>query len=534
MADTTQKPSAPSSSAPGSRPPASCSHRRGTWNDDTREFIRSEYRGGVLRRVRPFATAPLRIESHGFLARELLLALRRGLPLDDALETFGLPEFQTPRRFWNLLLFLFFVLVIFTGWFLGPVGVILLILLFFVTPLLSLGSSMVSEGYRSFVSRTLARELRRGKSLAAAFRAHPELFDSYETTLMEAGERSGRLDLALEGLASRSEATEKLAHTANMAIYPAFLAFFTMCFVLFIGNTVLTRYQDILNQFSYSDHNLVAERLLDLLLSFNFILQPHLINWTLAALLLIALLTVLPRAWFNGSPLAAGALMAFFFNCIFWSLILLLANIFKPFEGHARFDNAGFYFFCAAALAIPLSGAGAWSVFRLARYLSGRGTDSLLKALSFLPLLRGAERRLAQSRFLFALEALLRATTPWPEALVLAGEATGRRRWIAATRAAAERARQGQGPAEIFRSLACMPPATRSALSIADFGGHLLETLRSEALTSHSHGHRLLTRFNAIFYPLLHVFLGALVGVIAWLLYLPLISLPLMVPFSLF
>jgi type II secretory pathway component PulF len=501
------------------------------FSDKTRSLGPGRRSDGLLAGFRPFVTNRLRQESNGLLARELLFALRHALPLAEALDAFTRPDTRVSRTFWNALVFgtLFLALLAWAA--IGGGGGVF-VLGFAVLLVILLGASAQSDDYRRHVGVILARELRRGNALGEAFRRHPDLFGPFETTLVRVGERSGRLGPALEAWTRHTASTERLSHTADMAIYPLLVACVLLMGLAFVGTLIIPRFSNIWTQLYGPPVDTGSVAIVFKAMRLTRSTAGSIL--ILPALLVAGffLLAVLPRRFFNGSvqgSLIYLALAMAAFHFFFWIGVALFS----------RGGLFGFRFFpeelrttFVAAVSIPLSFLYVWGAFHFARWSAGRGSDRFLALLSFLPLMRSASRRLDESRFLLALEALLQSGREWPEAFAEAGEAVGKPRWSRAGREAAALARQGRSPAELFRSLRLLHPFTRVRLTVAEFDRALLPALRETADESHRIGARNLTRFNAIFFPLLHLGTATLVGFYLVLFYIPIFYLTRAIPYS--
>jgi len=484
--------------------------------------------GGIGTAFRPFVTTRLRQESHGVLARELLLAVRKGLPLDEALEAFTKAENRVPRLFWNVMLFLLLLIPPAMGLVTGWVGLAFAVFLAFIV-FFTIGGATQSDQYRRYVGAMLCRELRRGRTLGEAFREHGELFDSFETTLMEAGEGAGQLDKSLTAWSRHAESSERLGHTADMAIYPAVVAALVLSGLFLLMRLMTPKYENIWEVLAGTSYNTsVMRTVIDTL---RYLASPGLISIVLF-LCSSVVLAVFPRRFFNGS--VTGSLLFVTF-CFVYYVLLFWACL-----GIAGFDlddmDPGGVPLVGAWATIPASVFVAafftLIVFRGGRWLAGKATDRVLTLMRWIPALRRADHRLSESRFLFALGSLLGGGVEWPEAFAHAGRAAGRARWEQAGAEASALARRGRSPDEIFRSLYVLAPATRSALTIGEFDGRLLESLEEIAAEDHRLGEQDLSRFNAVFFPLTHLLVGASVAIFLILLYCPVLLLSTAMPYT--
>lgn len=484
---------------------------------------RGRYVGGVAGAFQPFATGRLRQESHGILAREMLHAVRRGLPLDEALEAFTLSSPGVPRAAWNVVLVGAILLPGFAYFAMGPWGVVIAILLYMGIFVSAAGTGQ-SDNYYRHVGLVLCRELRRGRTLGEAFRHHPELFDPFEATLMEAGDGEGRLEKSIDAWGRHAASSERLGHSADMAIYPTVAGAFLLSFIALLFYQIVPRIQEVWDmlesEYPGSMRNSQAMAVL------SDVFSPTTIPIFIFFSAFLAL-SVLPRRFFNGSTTGSICYVAFTYG-VYLFLFWFCSMMTEFWDRSGWFDayGDGYLATLAIPLAILLSAGLTWVTIRLARWWTGRGGDRLPRLLSFLPGMRGALRHLDESKFLFTLSALLGGGMPWPEAASAAGRAVGHPRWIRAGDEAAAMANRGCSVADIFRGTAALLPETCSRLTAGEFSGRLVESLAECAEQDHHIGDRALSRFNTVFFPLAHIVVGALVGVYVVILYYPFLLIP--------
>jgi type II secretory pathway component PulF len=462
--------------------------------------------GGFVGAVRPYVTQEMQREAHGFLARELRLVVERGYPVDGALEMLSLPEGEPRRKFWNLgVVFLFLLAVIFglvggAGWVIGFLALVIFVFLV-------MGGHVESDDYRRYVARTLWNEVRRGRTLGAAYRAHPELFTSFETELVEAGEQSGRMKESLEALGRHAYASDRLRHTFSMALYPLLLAVVIYLIALFFMIKIFPRYIDIYNQVG-----------MELPALSSFILFLHRFNLLHVFAMGFLVLLFLPRWFFVGSSKAGTAFIAL----MTVTAGIVLYTILYPDKHHVLQSFWGDNPFALGVFCLLVGLGFSYGLFRLGRWLMSRGGERLMEYLTFVPGLRRAHRLLCESRFLMALHVLLMAGVEWTEALKRAGGTAPSRRWKHALIGASLYARQGHSPAEVFASLhRLFLPETLVALAVADTPEVLHETLLRTAEENERLGRQALSRFFAVLFPLIHVGEAVLVGFFLYLCYLP-------------
>ena len=125
-------------------------------------------------------------------------------------------------------------------------------------------------------------------------------------------------------------------------------------------------------------------------------------------------------------------------------------------------------------------------LFLLARLLMAipRIAGAVRRLGYHLPGIGGLMRRGGAVRFLFALEGLLRAGVELPEALAVAGAATGDEIMAWELAAAGAKARRGTSLAEVLDGCRSLPQQVRTALATADRGGrydHAVAVLTEDA-----------------------------------------------------
>lgn len=93
----------------------------------------------------------------------------------------------------------------------------------------------------------IARDVGEGKSLSEAFARHPKVFGTVFVTLIEAGERTGRLEEALGRLKNHlSWSEEMVARTKKAVRYPAFMGVMVVGVTLFMMFFVVPQVVDFL------------------------------------------------------------------------------------------------------------------------------------------------------------------------------------------------------------------------------------------------------------------------------------------------
>lgn len=479
-------------------------------DDDTAYLAPTLRAGGFIGAVRPYATEEMRREAHGFLARELRLVVERGYPLDGALEMLSLPGGDSRRKFWNIFLVLLFVLTVVIALAAGIAwGIGFLLFVFFIS--LIMGGHVESDDYRRYVARTLWREVRRGHTLGAAYRAHPELFNAFEMELVEAGEQSGRMKESLEALSSHAHAVGRLRHTFSMMLYPLLLAVMIYFISLFFMVKIFPRVIDIYNQIG-----------LELPAPMSLLLMIY--HWGFIHLFALGfiVLAFLPRWFFVGSSKSATVLITFM--AVAFGIALFITLFAK--QGGVFESSWGEYKFAAGVLCLMIGAGFSYGTFRLGRWMACHGGERLMEYLTFVPELRKAHRLLCESRFLMTLHVLLKAGVEWTEALRRSGAATPSRRWRHASIGASLYARQGHSPAEVFATLhRLFLPETLVALTVADTPEVLHETLARTAGENERLGREALSRFFAVLFPLLHVGEAVLIGFFLYICYIPILFL---------
>src|SRR3954454_22975205 len=96
------------------------------------------------------------------------------------------------------------------------------------------------------VLRQVRQNVEEGATLFAALEKHPKVFDSLYTSMVEAGETGGVLDLILQRLATLIEKVVKLKRSiVSASIYPAAVIFVAIAAVAVIMVVVIPQFQQI-------------------------------------------------------------------------------------------------------------------------------------------------------------------------------------------------------------------------------------------------------------------------------------------------
>src|SRR6476660_1302706 len=96
------------------------------------------------------------------------------------------------------------------------------------------------------VLRQVRQNVEEGSALFAALEKHPKVFDSLYTSMVEAGETGGVLDLILQRLATLIEKVVKLKRSiVSASIYPAAVIFVAIAAVAVIMIVVIPQFQQI-------------------------------------------------------------------------------------------------------------------------------------------------------------------------------------------------------------------------------------------------------------------------------------------------
>ena len=96
------------------------------------------------------------------------------------------------------------------------------------------------------VLRQVRQNVEEGATLFAALQKHPKVFDSLYTSMVEAGETGGVLDLILQRLATLIEKVVKLKRSiVSASIYPAAVILVAIAAVAVIMVVVIPQFQQI-------------------------------------------------------------------------------------------------------------------------------------------------------------------------------------------------------------------------------------------------------------------------------------------------
>lgn len=132
-----------------------------------------------------------------------------------------------------------------------------------------------------------------------------------------------------------------------------------------------------------------------------------------------------------------------------------------------------------------------------------------------LPLFGGLITLVSIERFCRVLATLVQTQVPLPEALILAGRATGNRKYEVVVTAARQRVLAGEGLAEPLRDSGVFPTAVIQIFRIGEESGQLEQQLAQAAgFYSDEMDHRMKT-FTGLLEPFVLVLIGGMVGFVA-------------------
>ena len=102
-----------------------------------------------------------------------------------------------------------------------------------------------SKEMNIIINKVIA-DIEAGRSLSAAFEAHPDVFNSVFVNLVAAGEASGTLDEALERLADQQEKDAEINSKVKGAlVYPVIVLFVIVGVIIFMLTTVLPQVEQL-------------------------------------------------------------------------------------------------------------------------------------------------------------------------------------------------------------------------------------------------------------------------------------------------
>ncbi|MBN1970486.1 MAG: type II secretion system F family protein [Candidatus Delongbacteria bacterium] len=96
------------------------------------------------------------------------------------------------------------------------------------------------------IMNTMYEDINAGMDFSEALKKHPDTFDQMFVSLVEAGEATGNLDVALQSLADYMEKTAKMKQAIKSAMmYPKFVLMFTVLIVFVILWKVIPIFQNL-------------------------------------------------------------------------------------------------------------------------------------------------------------------------------------------------------------------------------------------------------------------------------------------------
>lgn len=265
--------------------------------------------------------------------------------------------------------------------------------------LLDLGSDL--PGRLRVIALALGERMSRGQSLPEALAASGAEVPPVYKAVVEAGLRSGRLPIALEGLSTFARGYIEARRSIGLALwYPLLVLTLAYVLFLFILTTVIPRFLSAFQSLGVPAH--VSMRLL------------HVLG---------------ENVWYWGPVFPIG-------------LVLFL---------------------------------GAWSTSRRSSSLAGGGTSRFLRWFPWMgAMLKGFEA----ASFADLLALLIEHNVPYPEALALAGEASGDRAMARSSRELAAAVERGLAPAEALKAKSAFPPLLRWLLASGPRQGDFVTALK--------------------------------------------------------
>jgi len=191
----------------------------------------------------PFANTATRREAKAILFKELAVAVKHGMPLDEALNNAMQSEGSRLDKLFNRKpgnILTAWALVIFYLFLVGTGAIFLLLLL-------STWASDVERVARVFAIR-LSPLVRQGYSLADAMRQLPADYTEEEAETIRAGEAWGDLAGALENLSSFQYYEREIQRHWSRMAYPIWLSFLALGIIQFTVIFIVPKFRDIYDQ----------------------------------------------------------------------------------------------------------------------------------------------------------------------------------------------------------------------------------------------------------------------------------------------
>jgi type II secretory pathway component PulF len=466
----------------------------------------------------PLISYPHQRLALGLLFRELALAVRHRFPLDVVLETIAASKRIRPGARYllpggvialgALVLGLALIGLTVMGIVVAVAGGMLLVLL----------SVRRHDDFVRFVANRLAAGLARGKTLSEAMFSLPMIFNHQERQTVLVGEHSGRLAETLETLAEYNAQTGRFNRLFAAILYP--LTVFMLCLMIvgFIAAKILPKQVDIFRQLGGDlprwTETMVSTVFYPLYSSFflAFILVPFLV--------LLIFCVIVPRL-LQGNVVLTVLFLIFVgvdFGC---ALVPIAVNL----MGSAPNAIIAITYVSAALSSSAILAIGVYYLVRwintLLPYFAQR-----IGAWAFGYF--GPVRKAYLSRFLLSLGYSLRAKIPFPDALEMAGQATGGR-----LRGEAQRLRamveQGHSFADGIASSPHFRGQVGAILSLSEWRGSLAEDCIELAEQLHFEARRASERLAALIEWPSIVVVGIILGAFVIAIYLPIFTIPTMV-----
>ncbi len=490
-----------------------------------RRFLNSDF----AHRICPITTYRHRRESIGLLFNELAVCVRHNYPLPEALEKIakgnGIPwqGVNLFRRLLKVCLYVLLGLCVFTvvGKYifhtLAPWKAIIGAWIDVFFALLIIYILDFHHDFLRHVALGLSYEMKNGKSLYEAMVAKKKYFEPFELALIRVGERSGKLDDALKKVAHYNTLANRSPWTPYLFIYPFITVAISGLLFFFITLKLMPKFEAIFAQLGARLPHLT----LQLISMVNFFTSTF-FGVCLTFLLFIIVAYFLTRytlesfflsGWIWGTIIIAIATMMLIGMTLFVILVVGDGN-FTYIWGKSLYQ---------LALTIVLIALGVCIALREIRGIRGSWLSSVILSL---PGLRRWYEPIYHSRFLYALGSLLSGGETLPDALRIAGAASGHKQTRREADALAGDVAKGISLQNALNGSNILTPSLRCYLRLAASSQRLEETcqqLSEELLQKVSiYGERA----RAYVRVFVIIILGIFVGAVALALYLPYFQIP--------
>jgi type II secretory pathway component PulF len=449
-------------------------------NQKKRKFLLSIFTADLLRGFPRFTTARHRKESVGLLMKEMAVCVRREFPLPEALDQIARGGTRLKRIYPVGKYLIYFILltillsVVFQkllsmgfGW-TGHLSNICSFLSSNAFTLIWINHMGFQENYLKHLARKLSLKLNNGMPLSRAMETMPGAFLPHETALIKTGEKTGKLEEAMENVSYYNTLTDKIPQTQYLAYYLISSIIFYFVLLSLVNSFIFPRFEDIFAQLGVNmpwQSRLIFDTFDNMLNS-----PPGFIIFYSAIILCVYLLTYNTVEMFFVTDWIPGTIIiALLLSMVFG---LFITGILNSIMNH----NISGLSRILGLLSIPLFIL--IGIYVGVKKIRGNRCSWLEYIFNSIPVIKKILSPVYNSRFLYTLSALIQSGVPLHEAIEYAGEVSGSKNSQVESWKISSGLQQGKSFNKALSTSKILTPSLRRRIGLAESSGRLFEVCR--------------------------------------------------------